>query len=326
MDNLKQIVATMNRQWLWPEGKRPLPLIGELANYLELESLWQAEHPKPTLYGFPTAPLGIQYDRLEPVWIELNVLESFNLVLGPPQSGKTDFLITLALAAAQNFPPHHLEIVVLAFKQHSALRLLRELPHAVFANNGRVAAKVLTNLQAELKKRASQQREASEKTISDTLNLSTFLPKRSLILIDDVQQFSRDSNLNTLLDQCMEDSTAAHTYLFLADTGNNINMVKQNFAIKYIQSACRYGSGVVFSVEPTELTLLNLMGKLRQPVLKLHEPTIGKGRGFWAYQGQEQVVQFGRVGPARATTTEYETAVQQLAQTIAQQYQAQIQS
>jgi S-DNA-T family DNA segregation ATPase FtsK/SpoIIIE len=319
VDEVRDIVTAMKSSWTWADGKRPLPPIGELGKYIQLETLWQEEHRRPTWYEQPTAPIGKDYN-LEQAWIELNVLETYNLVIGPAKSGKTDFLLTLALAAAQNFAPVQVEIIVFAMTQRSVLHQLDALPHVKLARNPRMAKEILTTLQADLKERAIQQKEAMERTASGTLAITSYFPLRSLILVDDMQQFSRDNALNQLLDQCMEESTSAQAYLFLADSGNNITQAKQNFGVKYIQNAARYGSGITFSVDSSDLGLLQLMGRIKTPELKLHSPYIGEGRGFWSYQGQVKVVQIARVGAATAAKGEYETAVKQLIQTIAEKH------
>lgn len=318
--DLVEIVAQMKEAWQWPESKRPLSPIRTLPKHIALESLWQHEYRKPSFVELPTAPLGVDYD-LATTWLDFNLLDAYNLVVGPPQSGKTNFLITLALAAAVNFGPRQLQIVILSLNQpRSPIRLLQGLPNALFGNNPSTAERVLTTLLADLKGQVQLQKEMAAMSADDTVSITSQIPKRTLILLDDAQQFSRQVNLNQLLDQCMEESGSANVHLFVADSGNKINQAKQAFSVKYLQAVCRHGSGVAFSTDTSDLALLNLMGKLNAATLKLHGPDIGNGRCFWTLQGQEKVVQISQVGPADSTMAVYETAVRSVVATISERY------
>jgi DNA segregation ATPase FtsK/SpoIIIE, S-DNA-T family len=317
---LPEVVSMMKTQWRWPDGKRPLPPIMTLPKQIALQSLWQHDHRKPSFIEAPTAPLGVDYDLSE-VWLNFDRLDAFNLVLGPTQSGKTDFLITLALAAAINFHPRKLQIVTLAFnKPRSTIRLLRNLPHVAYGDSPTTAEHILTTLLADLMKQTEQQKELAAMSADEKADITSYTPRRTLILVDDAQQFSRRANLNQLLDRCMEESSTAHVYLFVTDSGNNINQAKRDFNIKYMQTVCRHGSGLVFSTDQNDLALLNLMGKLNSATLKLHGPNIGNGRGFWTFQGQERVVQIGRVAADAATIEAYETALETVIAAITEKY------
>lgn len=224
------------------------------------------------------------------------------------------------LATAVNFRPKQIKIVILSLhKQRSPLRLLRPLPHVVFADNPSSAEAALTHLLDDLKKQAQQQKELAARNIGSSTEITSSVTKRTLILVDDAQQFSRHSNLNQLLDKCMEETQGANLHLFLADTGNNLNQIKRDFNIKYIQTACRHGSGIAFSADQTDLNLLNLVGKVNAAMLKLHGPNIGNGRGFWSFQGQDRVVQVGRAADLSSVEM-VETAVQSLITQIAQKH------
>ncbi len=321
---IHEIVTAMNRGWAWPEGKRPLPAIGELSRYVELEPLWQQHRTILRLYEQPTAPIGLDYTTLEPVSIDFLALEQHSLVVGPLKSGKTDFLVTLCLATAYNIPPDLLEIDIFAFKADNPLQHLKGLPHVRFSGNARTAKNNLTELKADLEQRVINYRQTVDQTTStNIMGLYKTTPKRFLLVIDDLLLFSRTDELNRLVDQCMETGGELSTmHLMLADTSNGLTQVKQNFGIKYMQNAGRSSSGAVFSAEQSDLTTSNLMGRIPTPTTKLHAPHIGKGRAFWAYKDQIRVVQFARVGPENSNKERYDEEVRKLVEMIIGRYSA----
>jgi S-DNA-T family DNA segregation ATPase FtsK/SpoIIIE len=320
--DMSDIISAVNSSWEWPNDQHPLPPILKLPQYIELSSLWESGQVSSEWYDKPTAPIGMDYN-LEKVWIELNVLEPYNLVVGPPQSGKTEFLLTLALASAKNLPPSQLDIYIIAPKQNSNLRLLKDLPQVQFVGTVRSAKRYLSDLEKELKERALEQKELTEPTSSGTLPLTAYSPKRTLILIDDVQRFSRDKEASQILDNCMEYGNAMSTiYLFAADTGNNVNQAKQDFNSRCIQAVFRSGSGVAFSTEGGDFALLNLGLKVSPSVVKQHGPDIGRGRGFWVHNTEPRIVQFARAGEETASKADYESAVRQLVDVIIDEHQS----
>jgi len=319
---IQALVAELRDRWTWPEGKRPFPPIQGLPAYLELEALWQSHPLPPKPFAQPTAVLGLAYQRLDPIWIEFNLLEQFNLVIGPAQSGKTEFLMSLALATAVNIPPQQMDILVFALQPGHPLRLLRGLPHVRLASSLSQAQELLARLHTDLQERAAAQKNLADldQTVTTKNDLISLLPKRTLILIDDLKRFSRSEELNQALDQCVAASSAGNLYVFLADTANNIDQLKQNYAIKYAQTAVRYGSGITFSADQNDLNTLSLMGRIRPQEVKRHAPQMGKGRGFWSYQSQVQVVQIARAGDKALSPEQYQANIQRLIADIAARY------
>lgn len=320
-DEIQAWVAAMKQSWSWADGDRPLPAIAELPTYLELQTLWKRYPIAPGAMGEAyTAALGLDYDALEPVRFYFSTLPAFNLVLGPMQSGKTDFLLNLCLSTAVSLAPTQIEIVVISLKSSTPLRLLRSLPHVQFAGNYTGAKKLLADVQAALQRRASEQKAFDDITLDGRADITRIAPKRTLILIDDVQQFSHYDDLNTLLDRCLETGKELEIRLFLADTSMNIGQARLNSQLKYIRSATTFGNGLTFSLEADDLTLLKLTGKLSNPQLTYHRPLMGRGRALLSLDGRARIVQFGRVGPPQQPPAQYEHNLRQLVQTIAEPY------
>jgi S-DNA-T family DNA segregation ATPase FtsK/SpoIIIE len=322
-DEIQEWVAQMKQSWSWADGDRPLPAITELPTYLELPALWKRYPTAPGALGeVYTAAMGLDYDALEPVRFYFGPMQLYNLVLGPSQSGKTDFLLNLCLSTAASLTTTQIEIVVISLKQSSTLRLLNGLPHVQFAGTHSSAKKLLGELQAILKNRVADQKAFDDITYSGRSEITRTFPKRTLILIDDVQQFSHYDDLNPLLDRCLEYGRDLEIRLFVADTSLNINQARQNFQLKYIQNACKFGSGVTFSLDANDLTLLNLTGKLTNPTLAYHRSLMGRGRAVLAADGRAHIVQFGRVGPKQQSPAQYENNLRELVRTIAEPYGA----
>lgn len=317
-DEIQSWVADMKQSWSWAEGARPLPVISELPTYLELQTLWKRYPIAPGAMGEAhTAAMGLDYEALEPVRLYFSTLPAYNLVLGPTQSGKTDFLLNLCLSTAVSLAPTQIEIIVISLRQNSPLRLLRPLPHIQFAGNLAGARKLLTDWQAILKTRASENKAHEDITYSGRSDITRIIPKRTLILIDEVQQFSHYNDLNTLLDNCLETGRDLEIRLFLADTSMNMRLNPQ---VKYLQTAVRFGNGLTFSLDGDDLSLLKLTGKLTNPMLNQHRPMMGRGRALLSVDGRARIVQFGRVGPPQQSPAQYENNLRELVRSMAEPY------
>jgi S-DNA-T family DNA segregation ATPase FtsK/SpoIIIE len=316
-------VTAMNKSWSWPGGRRPLPLIAELSAYLELGPLWRNYPDVPGAFGeIHTATIGLDYDSLEPVRLQFSKLPQFNLILGPAGSGKSDFLANLTLSTATNLAPTQVDIYLFALKTSppSPLRLLRHLPQVQFAGNFNQAKSLLSQLQGILENRMADQKLFAEQTAGSRTDITRIIPKRTLLLVDDVQQFCHFEELNPLLDRCMEYGRNLDIWLFLADSSSNILEERRNFNLKYLQAAGKFSSGVTFAADSNDLSLLNLSGKMSNQTLNQHRPSLGKGRAILAYDGRARIVQFGRIGSPQLSRTAYEEAIRQLVQEIAAPY------
>ncbi|MCL4868729.1 MAG: hypothetical protein KJ063_07170 [Anaerolineae bacterium] len=283
-EHLRHLANGMDEAWT---GLRPPP-IQELPRQLDLAQLWYSTPHHPSrLHERITAPLGLGYDQLAPLVIDLRRWEAASLVVGPPGSGKTEFLLTLALAAAKTMTPEQIEIIVIGLKDQR-LRPLSSLPQVKTAARLVQARTLLTQLHQRLQTQAEAMREQQEQSQTGSLELS--YPTHTLILVDDLQTTLRaDSKqeLSQLLDKCLEAGRDSGISLVMADTGGNLAQAKMH---RFVQTASQFGCGLVFSVEANDLNLLQLQYKIKQPQLLLHGTTIGKGRGFLSWQG-EQVVQ-----------------------------------
>jgi S-DNA-T family DNA segregation ATPase FtsK/SpoIIIE len=317
---LQTLVQTMNEAW---QGPRPQPIL-ELSKYIELQGLWQATPSStPHPYELATAPLGLNYEQLAPVALDFIKVEPIALVVGPAESGKTDFLLTLCLSACKNLLPRQIELYIFSLKSQR-LRPLGGLPHVQYAGNASHSRKLLNSLLESLKVRAEEQRAKQEATQEwTTSDLSRSIIKRTVIIIDDLQSFLRaDAEFVKLVDQCFTVGADVGIHIILADTGHNLNQAKQqSMGIKFLQAAFQFGCGVSFSLEQTDLACLGLQFKVKAPQVQLHSPHFGKGRGYLAYQNRESVVQFARWGSAEEEERSLSTRLKELVSGLAAEYQ-----
>ena len=314
-------IAAIKESWSWADGNSPVPAIVELPTYIALRSLW---HNYPVnhlvMTEAQTAAVGLDYDFLSPVYFNFGKLQPYNLVLGPPQSGKTDFLVTLCLSTAVNLAPTQIEIYLLSLHASSPLRLLRGLPHIQFASSLAQARKLLTELADILANRLAEQSAFQEQADVLVSDVTRIIPKRTVILIDDLHRLNQHDELNKLVDRCMDYATSLGVCLFLADAAFHNNQARQNFSVRYIQTACRFSSGLAFSLDPDDLALLNQTGKLSNPQLNHHRTRMGKGRAILATDGRVKIVQIARSGEANLPVALYEKEIRRAVQEIGKPY------
>lgn len=318
-NEMRQIVKMMQSQWTWPGGQRPLPAITKLAPYISLADLWPRTAPQQSSFNPHTAPIGLNYDH-KPVALDISDLDTYQLIVGPPGSGKTALLLTIALAAANYLGPKQLDLCIIALQNKSILRLLRDLPQVTMAHTPTTAAKLLFDLQPRLQERAAAHQTQMEHPTIKTAETLKLAPPHTLILIDDWQLFGRNSDLNRALDQCLD--AGDHSRLFLADTSGKIGQMRQHeFSANYPRLAYQSGSGFTFSLEQADMILLQMGGKLPQADLKQLAPTMGQGRCIWLHQGQLTTLQVGHVGEEGADAATQRAAVRKLVREINQRYQ-----
>ncbi len=300
-EELTEIIDAMHKAW---KGRNP-QVIEELPVQITLEQLWFRCPPASMLIDPVSAAVGLDYDDLAPVTIDFGRLEPVAIVSGPPQSGKTECLATIILSTARQLSPEQIEIIVLAPKRNR-LRYLHKLPHVQYAQTTGQCQEVLNSLIESLEDRVRRYRDSQAELAISGASQVQQLPKRILLIIDDFQRLMRDEALPSLVERCYAAGQEIGINIIIADTGNNLIQTKnQFFNIQFIQNGFKMNCGIALSTDPNDLTPMGLQFKLKQALLKLHEPKIGRGRAFLSYQGRESVVQFAMVADRNNKESEY---------------------
>ncbi len=164
---LQELATHMGQTW---RGTRPAP-VRVLSDRVALATvLNQARAPGDDLIR---AVVGLDGTRLEPAEINMARIGSYLLVTGPPQSGKTTALATLALSLASRYGPESVELMLITPNRSERYRLdeLARLPHARGqAKTERTIIGLLEQLEALAERRASTD-EASQAAMSQLVLL-----------------------------------------------------------------------------------------------------------------------------------------------------------
>jgi S-DNA-T family DNA segregation ATPase FtsK/SpoIIIE len=262
--------------------------IEALAKHIALQSLWEGFVP-PALehadVSYVTAPIGVEFNRLEPVSLDLDRMDPVLFVTGPGQSGKTNALISLTLAAAKTIDPNNLKIIVFGTRR-SPLLELTDLPHLTWPNQ--LASKVATLV---------DDKDEALRTVEYLIHcFENKLLKRVLIVIDDAQHFFRGNsklmNAMTTLLALYESSCR----VILSEVAVNLTQLKSLDFNGFVRLNLDYGSGLVFSAEDSAMNVLTGFSvKINTNMRRLHKQKIGSGRGFMSYGNKMQVIQIGTI-------------------------------
>jgi S-DNA-T family DNA segregation ATPase FtsK/SpoIIIE len=289
---LASIVQSMDA--LWDNRERPrrfyaLPAQVELRQMFHVPPV-QTANPEALI----TAPLGLYYSDLSPCILDLEEFGPLSLVIGPPQSGKTEFLVTLVLASALRYGPEKLEIVAIDYHARH-LRELRHIPGLTYLAEGNVAGP-LSGIVEKLNERAEIGRrlraEQTEHTLAQPMSLT--IP-RTLLLIDDIQSMMAvDAAALKMINDLVPLVRDARISMVIAGQAGDVSRGRMSNAA--IQRAQADGSGVVFSLDMNDTGLLGYQPSAAERRLYGSFPA---GRGYLIQKRQAEVVQFAMAMPER---------------------------
>jgi S-DNA-T family DNA segregation ATPase FtsK/SpoIIIE len=156
---LQDLGERMDHAWI---GKRPEPvrILGEQVSLAEVlpENVfthWPLRDDRKTW-------IGLDHFELQPVLLDLDDMNSSMLITGPPESGKTTALVTLALSFASTHHPDEVRMgfVSLARGDGALPDILGRLPHSLgFAGSPGEIKKLLSAVDAEVEQRSSEETE-----------------------------------------------------------------------------------------------------------------------------------------------------------------------
>ncbi len=166
-----------------PDTVDLLPLLGlPIPTAAEVRARWQAAG------GRVAAPIGRTSDG--PLVLDLDRHGPHGLVAGTTGSGKSELLRTVVAALAASADPDHLNLVLIDYKGGAAFDACADLPHTVGVVtdlDDHLAARALTCLEAELRRREAQLREVGAGDLAAYLHTPGTAPlPRLLVVIDEL--------------------------------------------------------------------------------------------------------------------------------------------
>lgn len=284
---IRQLGQQMNEQW---NGLRPLP-IHSLPDFIELQELWQTIPCVPITYAnLRTAPMGQDYDTLQSVCMDLLLMEPVTLTIGPKGSGKTEWVMTFCLAAAQKHSPDEIEIVLVCLDPQSPLRALRELPHVHYIGR-KESLRFVDEFKLAARSRHDEQTKRQEERpqeITTHVLMNPDIEKHTVVIVVGWSQVIKtDSAFNTHLKGFWDNDLCR---VVLVDQTANFSQVFQDYTIK--NEIQRYGSHILFASDEPTFNLLGSNLRVSNSMKRTHGDKIGKGRAFFSYNNEVKVVQF----------------------------------
>lgn len=119
---LRHLVQAMDAAW---QGARPAP-VALLPEVVPLRPLLAAARPAEA--ATLAVPLGLEAQRLRPLWVDLDADGPHWLIAGTPFGGKTTLLWSWLLALAEVNPPQRVQFALVSGRRDS-LAPLASLPH-----------------------------------------------------------------------------------------------------------------------------------------------------------------------------------------------------
>lgn len=315
-DALRQIGQEMAQSW---QGLSPAK-IESLASWIDLEELWQVtERPPLTYANLQTAPLGLEYDNLTPVFMDPMLMDPVTLVTGPKGSGKTEWVLTFCFAAADKLDPEQIEIVLISYDPQSPLRQLRNLPQVTYIGLKKQLEKldaIQTDAQARQQEYAKQQEVMQERTTQ--FLVGNRVPKYTIVIVESVQNVLKGTPaFSKQLEPFLSNDLCR---VILVDITPNFESIKQDYANPIAGAIKRTGSYAFFTSDEPTFNLLGSNVRITTPMKRLHGNQIGKGRAYFSYNNETSVVQFATLQPKSGDKTTHIDRLKQMVQHISQKF------
>jgi S-DNA-T family DNA segregation ATPase FtsK/SpoIIIE len=257
---VNQLMDWMRKSW---EGEKPSP-VETLPDQITFSDAWPRMAGVQSEAGEIWAPVGIDYESLD--WVKANLLEEIPnwLIVGPRQSGKTNFLMSLAQGICQ-VNPGRFEMRVLALRRSPFTRLAASAcPFPILTTN--------EDIIEELKILSARPAEGN--------------PRRYVLLVDDLGgafEPGKEAVAAALNDLALK--LAAFTDVNLVVTGMREELQPQ-FSSALVKVLKQSRTGLAFSNDASDLDWLGA-----QVSLRMRKVDLPAGRGFFVSKGKAQLVQ-----------------------------------
>ena len=254
-----QLMDWMEKSWT---GERPMPVESLPEQVLFADACKKLEGVQSDA-AMLWAPVGIDFENLD--WVKVNLLEEIPnwLVLGPRQSGKTNFLMSLAQGVCR-LNPGLFDIRFISLRRSPLTRLDKTTcPFRVLSTNEEILE--------EVNALAARPMEGNA--------------KRYLLLVDDLGgafEPGKEAVGNALNDLALK--LAGFTDVNLVVTGMREELQPQ-YSSALVKVLKQSRTGLAYSNDSTDLDWLGA-----QVSLRLRKQKLPAGRGFFASKGKVTLV------------------------------------
>ncbi|MFZ5903243.1 MAG: FtsK/SpoIIIE domain-containing protein [Chloroflexota bacterium] len=263
-EDWREVIQELSQEW---RGARPQG-IGVLESCITLDALMDRLPQSAPDRGILYVPVGMSYEGLETV--SPNLLEEIPqwLVLGPPRSGKSNFLVSLVLAVLRT-DPDGWEIKYFAFRrspldwigEHQRVTVIGPADEAV-----RACKEIGAGIDAVGKEKAS---------------------KRLLILMDDLGvafEPGKEELHGALNALALKFSSRVDLFLIASGT---IEELRLQMSSPLVRSLRQSRTGMTFSRDSNDLDWLGA----KMLMMQYRNIELPPGRGFWVSRGKAALVQ-----------------------------------
>lgn len=261
----EDVCETLAKAW---HGGLP-PQIQILPAQIPLADLHKQMTPENT--GDKLIPIGLSYETMQPVTVDLLKELPRWLVLGPPRSGKSNFLISIAETIHSNVPDQWDVRYISLRRAHSGVKSI----HAESALSPGEALQMLEGILNKIESAAVQE-------------------KKLLLLLDDLGSFfepGKEALAAVLNNFALK--TSSHDDVFIIGAGLQDELIRQGSS-RLVQDLKRNKTGIVFSRESADLDFMGI--QMMQLPVQYRRMDLNPGRGFWCSGGKPLLVQSPLVG------------------------------
>ena len=261
----EDVCETLAKAW---HGGFP-PRIRILPAQIPLADLYKQMIPENT--GDMLVPVGLSYETMQPVTVDLLKELPRWLVLGPPRSGKSNFLISIAETIHSNAPDQWDVRYISLRRTHSGVKTI----HAETALSLGEALQMLDGILNRIESAAKQE-------------------KKLLLLLDDLGSFfepGKEALAAVLNNFALK--TTSHDDVFIIGAGLQDELIRQGSS-RLVQDLRRNKTGIVFSRESADLDFMGI--QMMQLPMQYRRMDLNPGRGFWCSGGKPVLVQSPLVG------------------------------